>query len=150
MKHVTKETTLGQCLEYTCNIEGNFQSVKSSKYVDRIQVSSTGSVTSNIDAVNKKKTRRHDVKPARQNTEDEKPKCDKCSLKHKPKDCPAFGKVCYHCGKEGHYSRLCHVKAKGIAKKVAELEYEDYDFDGVETQHHDQSDDSNWYSYDDW
>ena len=48
--------------------------------------------------------------------------------------------------KKGHYSRLCHIKAKGIA----ELEYEDYDFDGVETQHHDQSGDSNWYGYDDW
>ena len=42
------------------------------------------------------------------------------------------------------------VKAQGIVKKVAELEYEDYDFDGVDTQHRDQSYDSNWYGYDDW
>ena len=136
---------MGQCLEYARNIEGNLQSVELSKYVDKIQVGSTGSVTSNVDAVNKKKTRRCDVTLARQNTEDNKPKYDKCGLKHKPKDCPAFGKVCYHCGKEGHYSRLCGVKAKSIAKKVAEIEYEGYDFDGV-----DQSDDSNWYGYDDW
>ena len=94
-----------------------------SKYVDKVQVGSTGSVTSNIDAVTKKKTRRHDVTPARQNMEDEKLKCDKCGLKHKPKDCLAFGKVCYHCRKQVHYSRLSRVKAKGIAKKVAELEY---------------------------
>ena len=60
LKHVTKETTLGQCLEYA-HIEGNLQSVEMSKYVDKIQVSSTGSVTSNIDAVNKKKTRRHNA-----------------------------------------------------------------------------------------
>ena len=94
LKHVTKETALGQCLEYAHNIEGNLQSVELSKYVDKIQVSSsTGSVTSNFDAV-KNKTRRCDVTPARQNTEDEKPKCDKCGLKHKPKDCPAFSKVC--------------------------------------------------------
>ena len=66
LKHVTKETTLGQCLEYVCNIEGNLQSVELSKYVDKIQVSSsTGSVTSNVYAVIKKKTRRHDVTPAR-------------------------------------------------------------------------------------
>ena len=150
LKHVTKETTLGQCLEYAHNTEGNLQSVELSKYVDKMQVGSTGSVTSNVDAVNKKKTRRHDVIPARQNTEDEKPKCDKYGLKHKPKDCPAFSKVYYHYGKEGHYSRLFRVKAKGIVKKVAELEYEDYDFYGVETQHRDQSDDSNWYGIDEW
>ena len=90
LKHVTKETILDQCLEYAHNIEGNIQSVELSKYVDKIQVSSTGSVTSNVDAVSKKKTRRCDVTPARQNTEDEKPKCDKCFLKHKPKDCPAL------------------------------------------------------------
>ena len=66
LRHVTKETTLGQCLEYAYNIEGNLQLVELSKYVDKIQVSSsTGSVTSNIDAVNKKKTRRYDVTPAR-------------------------------------------------------------------------------------
>ena len=66
LKHVTKETTLGQCLEYAHNIEGNLQSVKLSKYVDKIQVSSsTGSGTSNVDAVIKKKTRRCDVTPAR-------------------------------------------------------------------------------------
>ena len=39
LKHVTKETTLGQCLEFAHNTEGNLQSVELSKYVDKIQVS---------------------------------------------------------------------------------------------------------------
>ena len=55
LKHVTKETALGQCLEYAHNIEGNLQSVELSKYVDKYKVSSsTGSVTSNFDAVRRK------------------------------------------------------------------------------------------------
>ena len=65
LKHVTKETTLGQCLEFARNIERNLQSVELSKYVDKIQVGSsgTGRVTSSVDTV-RKKTRRH-VTPAR-------------------------------------------------------------------------------------
>ena len=55
----------------------------------------------------------------------------------------------HHCRKEGKDSRLCCLKSKGIVQKVAELECKDYDFDGVETQHRDQSYDSNWYGYDD-
>ena len=39
LKCVTKDTTLGQCLEYDCNIEGNLQSVKLSKYVKKAQPS---------------------------------------------------------------------------------------------------------------
>ena len=37
LKCVTKDTTLGQCLEYARNIEGNLQSVELSKYVEKAQ-----------------------------------------------------------------------------------------------------------------
>ena len=39
LKCVTKDTTLGQFLEYACNIGGNLQSVKLSKYVEKVQPS---------------------------------------------------------------------------------------------------------------
>ena len=93
LKCVTKDTTLGQCLEYAHNIEGNLQSVELSKYLEKAQL--FVSVT-DVHAVNKRrvKPKHHDVTPARQNSGscDEKPKCDKCGLIHKPKECPAFRK----------------------------------------------------------
>ena len=67
LKCVTKDTTLGQCLEYVHNIEGNLQSVKLSKYVEKAQQLTRGGLDLN-------------VTPARQNSggcDDEKPKCDK-------------------------------------------------------------------------
>ena len=78
-KWVTKDTTLGQCLEYACNIEGNLQSVELSKYVEKAQLSVS---TTDVHAVNKRrvKPKCRDVTPARQNTGvcdgDDKPKCD--------------------------------------------------------------------------
>ena len=54
LKHVTKDTTLGQCLEYACNIEGNLQSVKLSKYVEKAQLSVS---TTDVHAVDKRRVR---------------------------------------------------------------------------------------------
>ena len=54
LKCVTKDTTLGQCLEYACNIEGNLQSVKLSKYVEKAQLSVS---TPDMHAVNKKRVK---------------------------------------------------------------------------------------------
>ena len=96
LKCVTKDTTLIQCLEYARSVEGNLQSVKLSKYIEKAQPSTS---TTDVHAVNKKvksksKPRHHNVTPARQKPgsydDDDKPKCDKCQLIHKPKECPAF------------------------------------------------------------
>ena len=96
LKCVTKDTTLIQCLEYAHSVESKLQSVELSKYIENVQPSTS---TTDVHAVNKKKVKsklRHcDVAPARQKTgdcESESSQCDKCSLKHKPKECPAFGK----------------------------------------------------------
>ena len=66
LKCVTKDTTLGQCLEYTRIVESNLQSVKLSKYIGKAQPSVS---TTDVHAVDKKKikpkSRCHDVTPAR-------------------------------------------------------------------------------------
>ena len=97
LKCVTKDTTLGQCLEYAHNIEGNLQAVELSKYVEKAQPS-VCATQANVHAVNKRraKPKQCDVTPARRNSGgcdgDDKPKCDRCGLIHKPKECPAFRK----------------------------------------------------------
>ena len=67
LKCVTKDTTLIQCLEYACSVEGNLQSVEMSKYIEKAQPSTS---TTDVHAVNKRKVksklRHHDVTPARQ------------------------------------------------------------------------------------
>ena len=124
LKCVQKETTLSQCLEYTRSVEGNLQSVELSRYIDKIPQPNNNA---EVRAVNKKF----------------KQKCDKCGLKHKPKECPAFGKQCYKCGKDNHHARLCRK-----AKK-AEIDFEP-EFDTVNIQECDQYDDSKWYMYDEY
>ena len=134
LKCVTKDTTLGQCLEYARNIEGNLQSVKLSKYVEKAQPSV--SIT-DVHAVDKRrvKPKCYDVTPAKQNSGgcDDKPKCDKCGLIHKPKECPAFGKRCYRCGKDNHYARLCRKTSKKVDEIEYQGDYSDIQFDPIHT-----------------
>ena len=54
LKHVTKDKTLMQCLEYAHSVEGNLQSVKLSKYIEKAQASTS---TIDVYAVNKKKVK---------------------------------------------------------------------------------------------
>ena len=137
LKHVTKDTTLIQCLEYAHGVEGNLQSVELSKYIEKVQPSTS---TTDVHAVDKQKVKsklRHsDVTPARQKTgdcESESSRCDKCGLKHKPKECPAFGKRCYRCGKDNHYTRLFHKTSKKMDETEYQSDYDDIQFDGIDT-----------------
>lgn len=33
--------------------------------------------------------------------------CGRCGTRHQPKQCPAFGKLCYKCKAENHFGRMC-------------------------------------------
>ena len=43
--------------------------------------------------------------------------CGNCGMSHEPKACPAFGKVCHHCGKENHFTRVCRQKLQKTTGK---------------------------------
>ena len=139
LKCVTKDTTLIQCLEYAHSVEGNLQSVKLSKYIEKAQPSTSTTDMYAVDKKDKSKPRCCDVTPVRQKPgsydDDNKPKCDKCGLIHKPKECPAFGKQCYRCGKDNHYARLYHKTSKKMDDIEYQSDYDDYNmqFDAIDT-----------------
>ena len=43
--------------------------------------------------------------------------CGKCGSKHPLKWCPVFKKLCYHCNREGHFSKFCHTRAQSASKQ---------------------------------
>ncbi|GFX75680.1 uncharacterized protein TNCV_3575051 [Trichonephila clavipes] len=49
--------------------------------------------------------------------------CKKCGRKHKPRECPAFGKVCAKCKKKTHFAAKCFQSTKNIDEiKISENE----------------------------
>ncbi|GFX08967.1 retrovirus-related Pol polyprotein from transposon 297 [Trichonephila clavipes] len=49
--------------------------------------------------------------------------CKKCGRKHKPRECPAFGKICAPCTKKNHFSAKCFQSTKNVPEN--ELVYID-------------------------
>ncbi len=49
--------------------------------------------------------------------------CKRCSTRHAPKQCPAYGKVCNKCKGQNHYVKQCFSKGKqGRAERVHAVE----------------------------
>ncbi|GFV31885.1 transposon Tf2-6 polyprotein [Trichonephila clavipes] len=42
--------------------------------------------------------------------------CKKCGRKHKPRECPALGKICAKCQKKNHFAAKCFHNTKNIHK----------------------------------
>ncbi|CAL1296652.1 unnamed protein product [Larinioides sclopetarius] len=40
--------------------------------------------------------------------------CKKCGRKHKPRECPAFGKICTKCKKKNHFAAKCFQSSKNV------------------------------------
>ena len=49
--------------------------------------------------------------------------CRNCGSKHQPRQCPAYGKTCYKCGKRNHFAALCRsiLITRPNAKQVNEV-----------------------------
>ena len=58
---------------------------------------------------------RTQTRPARR-TEDAMFLCKRCGSQHKPKQCPAFGKVCSNCHGKNHFAKQCFTRKKDDKK----------------------------------
>ncbi|GBO09304.1 Retrovirus-related Pol polyprotein from transposon 17.6 [Araneus ventricosus] len=74
--------------------------------------------------VNSVKRNRRQNQPKQSSQEYE---CKKCGRKHKPRECPAYGKVCTKCNKKNHFATKCFQNSKNIHEmKVPENELDIY------------------------
>ncbi|XP_061876955.1 uncharacterized protein K02A2.6-like [Entelurus aequoreus] len=64
-----------------------------------------------VGAVSYQRRQRTQTRPARQ-SEDEMISCKRCGTKHKPRQCPAFGKQCSSCQGKNHFAKQCFSKWK--------------------------------------
>jgi hypothetical protein len=51
-------------------------------------------------------------------------KCKKCDKVHGHRECAAFGKTCYKCGKMNHFSNVCKTKLKNVKDVTKDEESE--------------------------
>lgn len=75
------------------------------------------------------KEQRKKITHAKQKDQKEKSvefKCGKCGGSHKPKSCPAFGKICNNCGKSNHYDKCCRAASRQKVHTVEEDEDDEF------------------------
>ncbi|GBN38205.1 Transposon Ty3-G Gag-Pol polyprotein [Araneus ventricosus] len=77
-----------------------------------------------VATVNSVKRNRRQNQPKQPSQEYE---CKKCGRKHKPRECPAYGKMCTKCNKKNHFAVKCFQNSKNIHEmKVPENELDIY------------------------
>ena len=144
---------LNDVLGYARPVEGNQHSEHLSKlYLEIVKSTKT------VEVVDKKngKNKKFGVSKSRQNSKygsqsrDKKGCCHNCGSKHPPKQCPPYGKECYHCRKKNHFSNMCQShqcsRSSGGHRSQAQCKRFSHK-DQHEMEVHDPCDDSKWYTY---
>ena len=145
---------LNDKLGYAHLVEGHQHSEHLSKvYLDSVKPSNK-----TVDAVDKKAKRKfqggsksQQNSKFRSQSRDNKKGCHNCGSKHQPKHCPAFGKECYHCKKENHFSNMCRSRqcsqSNGNGQRSQSQNSRFSHKDHHELESSQTYDDSKWYSY---
>ena len=104
LKEMEEDTTLATMLNIAQISEGTIHSEELSKqYLDMIKVSNK-----QVDSVKKARSKSAGRKGPRSTSHSGS--CGNCGSKHPPKNCKAFGKKCYGCGKLNHFITMCRSK----------------------------------------
>ena len=59
--------------------------------------------------------------------------CRYCSGIHKPRQCPAYGKICVGCGKMGHFKKVCQSRIERAMNKLEAEEVQEVSEGEIET-----------------
>ena len=101
LKEMKEDTTLATMLNIAQVSEGTIHSEELSKqYLDTIKVSNKL-----VDSVKKARSKSNGRKDSRSTSHSGS--CGNCGSKYPPKECKAFGKKCYSCGKMNHFISMC-------------------------------------------
>ena len=126
LKELTDTTSLADMLRMARACEDTVNSEEiSKKYLESVKT------VKQVDAIhhqqnNKKNNNKHKGKgcgghrsQSQHRSQSHKPgSCNNCGSNHAPRKCKAYGKECYHCHKQGHFSQFCHSKQCGKSPGV--------------------------------
>lgn len=78
----------------------------------QIKTFSKENETVEVDAVQRTKPKVTYAKKKEARPKQESGNCERCGMKHAPKQCPAFGKECRKCGGKNHFAKCCFSKKR--------------------------------------
>ena len=118
LKELTDTTSLADMLCMATVCEGTVHSEEISKqYLESVktvkQIDAIHHQWNNSKNKHKGKSRGHRTQSHHQSHSHKPGSCNNCRSSHPPKKCKAYGKECFNCHKQGHFSQFCHSKQCG-------------------------------------
>ena len=151
LKNMKDGDSLNTILAYAKHIEGTQYSEHLSKvYLDTIKIPN---FNVKVEAISQKcngSNKRQNSKHRSQSKSKPKGNCCNCGTNHPPKKCPAYGKTCYSCNKNGHFKPYCRSRQRSQSQgkwrpNLRQSRHDQHEI--TSTNNRDQNDDSNWFQY---